>query len=136
VCPGEFEVSKRTATVMGWLDAKPGAAAVPLAARKGSPPISAMYKVMGKIFAIVSLRGTDFVILKCDPHLADILRSQYKSVGHRSHLDRRYWISIDLDGDVPSSQVKRLLSQSYDLVCTMLSAKQQVELSRLRGTAS
>ena len=133
---GEFEVSKRTAAVMGWLDARPGAVAVPLSARKGSPPISAMYKVMGKIFAIVSLRGGDFVILKCDPHLADLLRAQYKGVGHRSHLDRRYWISVDLDGDVPNSQIKRLLSQSYDLVCASLTAKQKAELTRLGGKAS
>ena len=74
------------AAVRRWLDAKPGAVPVLLSARKGSPPISAMYKVKGKIFAIVSLRENEFVILKCDPHLATVLRAQYEGVGHRSHL--------------------------------------------------
>jgi predicted DNA-binding protein (MmcQ/YjbR family) len=117
------------AAVRRWLDAKPGAVPVLLSARKGSPPISAMYKVMGKIFAIVSLRENEFVILKCHPHLAAVLRDQYKGIGHRSHLDRRYWISIDLDSDVPSSEIKSLIFQSYDLVCATLTAKQKAELA-------
>jgi predicted DNA-binding protein (MmcQ/YjbR family) len=123
-------MSRRMAAVRRWLDAKPGAVPVLLSARKRSPPISAMYKVKGKIFAIVSLRETEFVILKCDPHLATVLRAQYEGVGHRSHLDRRFWISIDLDSDVPSSEIKRLISHSYELVCATLTAKQKTELGR------
>ena len=123
-------MSGRMATVRRWLDAKTGAAPVMLSARKGSPPISAMYKVMGKIFAIVSLRENEFVILKCDPNLATALRAQYKGVGHRSHLDRRFWISIDLGSDVPSSEIKRLISHSYEVVCATLTAKQKTELGR------
>jgi predicted DNA-binding protein (MmcQ/YjbR family) len=118
------------ATVRRWLDAKPGAIPVLLSARKGSPPISAMYKVMGKIFAIVSLRENEFVILKCHPHLVTVLRAQYSGIGHRSHLDRRYWISVDLDSDVPSTEIKRLISQSYELVCDTLTARQKTELGR------
>jgi predicted DNA-binding protein (MmcQ/YjbR family) len=52
------------------------------------------------------------------------------AVIYRSHLDRRYWISVTLDADVRSKEVKRLVSQSYDLVCAKLTAKQKAELAR------
>jgi predicted DNA-binding protein (MmcQ/YjbR family) len=81
------------------------------------------------MFAILSVRQNQYVILKCDPHYATMLRNEYSGVGHRSHLDRRYWISVDLDADVPLPQVKRLVSQSYELVCAKLTSKQRAELA-------
>lgn len=119
-----------------WIEQKPGAVPELFSARKGATPIAVIYKVMGKIFAILSLRQTENVILKSDPHLAQMLRRQYSGVGHRSHLDRRYWISVTLDADVPSKEVKRLVSQSYDLVCAKLTAKQKAELARSTGDFS
>ena len=51
----------------------------------------------------------------CDPALAEMLRAQYTGVGHRSHLDKRFWIAVDLDADVPSKEIKRLVEHSYEL---------------------
>jgi predicted DNA-binding protein (MmcQ/YjbR family) len=89
-----------------------------------------MYKVMGKIFAILSVRGVEDVILKCDPALVPALREKYDGIGHRSHLDARFWISVRLDADVPPKEIRRLISLSYDLVHSALSAKQKAELAR------
>jgi predicted DNA-binding protein (MmcQ/YjbR family) len=86
---------------------------------------------MGKTFAILSVRGVADVILKCDPLLASALRENYEGVGHRSHLDRRFWISVRLDADVPAKEIRRLVSLSYDLVCAGLTVKQRHELARL-----
>ncbi len=85
---------------------------------------------MGKTFAILSVRGIEDVFLKCDPSLASALREKYTGVGHRSHLDRRFWISVRLDADVPPKEIRRLVSLSYDLVCANLTAKQKNELAR------
>ncbi len=127
----DLKLSRRTAAVKIWIEAMPGAVAEPFCARKGSAPIAVLYKVMDKIFAILSVRRIENVILKCDPHLVKILRERYEGIGHRSHLDRRYWISVSLDADVPSKEIKRLAAQSYDLVYGKLSAKQKAELARL-----
>jgi len=113
------------------LAAKPGAIAAPVSAPRGAQPIALMYKVMGKMFAILSVRGEDYVILKCDPHLAETLREKYAGVGHRSHLDRRFWISVSLDADVPKSEIARLAAGSYALVCAGLTRKQKAELAAL-----
>jgi predicted DNA-binding protein (MmcQ/YjbR family) len=109
------------------LEAKPGAVGERLPSAKGV----VLYKVMGKMFAILERRKIQNVILKCDPHLAEILREQYAGVGHRSHLDRRFWISIDLEADVPPEEVERLAAASYDLVCAGLTRKQRAELATL-----
>jgi predicted DNA-binding protein (MmcQ/YjbR family) len=86
----------------------PGAIGAPMTASTGSVPLVLIYKVMGKMFAILSVRGDENVILKCDPHLAETLKAQYAGIGHRSHLDRRFWISVGLDADVPPEEVERL----------------------------
>ena len=62
---------------------------------------------------------------------SQVLRGHYQGVGHRSHLDRRFWISVDLDSDVPPGEVRRLVDQSYDLVCAGLTRKQKAELAEL-----
>jgi predicted DNA-binding protein (MmcQ/YjbR family) len=125
------KLSRRTATVKAWIEAKPGAEGRAFTPRKNSPPLVVIYKVMGKVFAILSVRGVEDVILKCDPVLVPLLRKDYTGVGHRSHLDRRFWISVRLDADVPAKEVRRLISLSYELVCADLTLKQRTELARL-----
>ncbi len=124
------KLGKRTASVKAWIETKPGAEGRPFSPRTTSPPLTIIYKVMGKVFAILSVRGVEDVILKCDPSLASALREEYAGIGHRSHLDRRFWISVRLDSDVPAREVERLVSLSYDLVCAGLTAKQRSELTR------
>lgn len=109
------------------LEARPGAVGAPLPSARGVT----IYKVMGKMFAILSTRRDANVILKCDPHLAEILKEQYAGVGHRSHLDRRFWISVNLDADVPPAEIQRLAAHSYELVCASLTRKQKAELAAL-----
>ncbi len=121
-----MSLSQRTAAVDALLAAKPGAVADP-----ASAPSVRIYKVMGKMFAILSIRGLGAVSLKCDPHLAEILRGQYAGVGHRYHLDRRHWISVRLDADVPAEEVERLADHSYELVCAKLTRAQRSELAEV-----
>ncbi len=114
---------------MGLVE-KPGATAAPAPAPLGRAPPAMIYKVMGKMFAIVGLGKAEHVILKCDPHLVEVLKQTYAGVGHRSHLDPRSWISVALDADVPSDEISRLVDRSYDLVCATLTRKQRAELAR------
>ena len=120
-------MSDPAAALQALLDARPGAVGAPLPSAKGVR----LYKVMGKMFAILTLRGEPSVILKCDPHLVEILREQYDGVGHRSHLDRRFWICVTLNADVPADEVEHLVAGSYDLVRSGLTRKQKAELEAL-----
>ncbi len=128
---GDLQLDDRTSALKSVLGAKPGAVGESMTASRGSRPLVLIYKVMGKTFAILAVRGTPNVILKCDPHLAEVLRGHYRGVGHRSHLDPRFWISVDLDSDVPESEVRRLVDHSYDQVCAGLTRRQKAELAAM-----
>ena len=115
------------------LEKYPGAVAEPAPAPRGAAPLGMMFKVMGKMFAVLSLRGDEYVVLKCDPHLAEMLRAQYEGIGRRTHLDPHHWIAVRLDADVPKKEIEHLAAQSYALVCAGLTRKQQADLATLRG---
>ena len=119
-----MSLGQRIAVVKAALDAKPGTVAETAAVAGAS-----IYKLMGKMFAILSTRGDAAISLKCDPHLAEILREQYAGVGHRYHLDPRHWISVTLDAEVPAEELRRLVDQSYDLVRANLTRRQRSELA-------
>lgn len=129
---GAAQIGSTTEKLKAVLEAMPGADAVTVPVPRGGPTPAVMYKLMGKMFAILSIRGDAFVIVKCDPGLADILRQTYSGIGHRSHLDRRFWISIDLDTDVPLSEIRKLIAGSYDLIYASLTRKQKEALAARR----
>ena len=128
-----MDLPDETAALKAVLDAMPGAQAEPMTAARGSKPLVLIYKIMGKMFAILSLRAEPFVILKCDSFRADLLRETYHGVGHRSHLDKRYWISVDLDADLPADEIESLVAHSWDQVAATLTRKQREELAALGG---
>jgi predicted DNA-binding protein (MmcQ/YjbR family) len=78
---------------------------------------TSVFKVGGKIFAISALESTPLgVSVKCDPELAESLRTSYASVAPGYHLNKRHWITITLGGDLPDQQVRDLIEDSHDLV--------------------
>gem|GEM_PF-2173368 len=122
-----MSTNSTAASLKTTLAARPGAVWAPLP----SAPGVLIYKVMEKMFAILEMRRIEAVILKCEPGLVEILRAQYSGVGHRSHLDRRFWICVDLNADVPAEVIECLAIQSYNLVRAKLTRKQKAELEAL-----
>jgi predicted DNA-binding protein (MmcQ/YjbR family) len=136
LAPVAAKPSRRAVALRAFIEVMPGAASSVLSMGRSAIPVAVIHKIQGKMFAIQSLRGEEYVILKCDPNLAQALRQQYTGVGHRSHLDKRFWIAVSLDADVPIKEVRRLVGHSYGLVCTGLTKKLQaaLELTRYKGT--
>jgi predicted DNA-binding protein (MmcQ/YjbR family) len=125
---GAAMAAKQTEAVRAMIEAMPGVQG----SRLPSAPGVTLYKVMGKVFAILNARR-DQVSVKCDPHLLEILREQYAGFGHWGHLDRRFWASVDLgpDTDVPPEEAERRIAHSYELVAAKLTRKQKAELAAL-----
>jgi predicted DNA-binding protein (MmcQ/YjbR family) len=91
-------------------------------------PNTAVYKVGGKMFAVVP-RSADppTVSLKCDPEWSQVLRASYAAIGPGYHLNKKHWNTVVLDGTVPHDEVEELIRHSYELVVASLPRK-------LRGT--
>jgi O-6-methylguanine DNA methyltransferase len=54
--------------------------------------------------------------VKADPEWRDFWRSAYESVLPGWHQNKEHWNTIVLDGTIPDEEIKRMISESYDLV--------------------
>lgn len=91
----------------------------------------AVFKVAGRIFALVPLFGSPANIsLKCDPELALGLRARYAAITAGYHLNKRHWNTVELDGSVPDEELLELIGHSYDLVVARLTRAQRSSLMR------
>lgn len=80
-------------------------------------PEAAVFKVAGKMFAIVAWQGDPLEIsLKCDPAEADYLRNTFEAIRPGYHLNKNHWNTITLDGSVPDSLLHKMIDASYALV--------------------
>ena len=94
------------------------------------------FKVMGKIFALSSLKGweegTESVNLKCDPERALELRGEYQSINPGYHMNKKHWNTIKLyEGEFSDAFTKELIDHSYDLVVSSLTKKAKDELANI-----
>ena len=94
-----------------------------LLSRKGAAedypfgPAVAVFKVAGKMFALVALDEAPLRLsLKCDPIEADFLRSIYGAIRPGYHLNKQHWNTITLDGSVPQELLLKMIGSSYALV--------------------
>lgn len=88
-----------------------------------------VFKVGGKMFALSDLDGLPLeVSLKCDPDLAEALRSQHPAIRAGYHLNKRHWNTVTLDGSIDDHEIQDMIQDSYDLVATKLTRAQREDL--------
>jgi predicted DNA-binding protein (MmcQ/YjbR family) len=112
------------AEAYAWLDAKPSAAA----SRPFGPEV-VVYKIGGKMFAIVADADPPSFTLKCDPVLAEVLRGEYAAITPGYHTDKRHWITIRQDAALPDAELTRLIDHAYDIVRARLTRVVKAELA-------
>lgn len=60
--------------------------------------------------------GQIWVNVKVDPRWRDFWRNTYASVLPGYHQNKEHWNSIILDGSIPDEEIRRMISESYDLI--------------------
>lgn len=60
--------------------------------------------------------GQIWVNVKVDPQWRDFWRNTYASVLPGYHQNKEHWNSIILDGSIPDKEIRRMISESYDLI--------------------
>lgn len=96
------------------------------------------YWVGGKNFAAefvvgrehrVPYAGRHLLSLKCDPDWSEELRAEWPdAVLPGFYSDKRTWISVDLDADLPEEVLIALCDRSYELVFAKLARRVQREI--------
>lgn len=88
-----------------------------------------VFRVGGKIYALVDVEHFEYVNLKCDPERAIELREQYSAIQPGYHMSKAHWNSVYNDGSLSDSFIKELIKHSYDLIFKSLSVKIRKEVS-------
>lgn len=97
-------------------------------------PETSVFKVGGKVFALSGLGAKPLrVSVKCDPGLAEQLRTSYPAIIPGYHLNKRHWNTIVLDGSLPDPMVRDMIEDSYDLIVAALPRKAREELGWTPG---
>ncbi len=85
-----------------------------------------VFKVRGKVFALLSLEGEPADLsLKCDPGLAEDLRQRFSAITPGYHLNKRHWNTLALDGSLDEDLIRELILASLDLVVRGLSRQER-----------
>ncbi len=89
-----------------------------------------VFKVMGKMFALLPVAAPLNISLKCEPTWAQILRSTYPAIQAGYHLNKEHWNTVHLDGTIPDDEVKTMIDHSYELVVKGLTKAQRKALEQ------
>jgi predicted DNA-binding protein (MmcQ/YjbR family) len=80
-----------------------------------------VFKVSGKMFALAALDEVPTTVnLKCDPDLALELRDRYEEIRPGYHMNKKHWNTVEIEGGVPDSELRKMIDHSYDLVAKRL----------------
>lgn len=103
---------------MNWDELRAACLALPGAEETFSfgPGCSVFKAPNGKMFGVsVTATGPLDISVKCDPEHGEQLRRSYEAVAEGYHLNKRHWITVTLNGDVPDDLVLELVEDSYGL---------------------
>lgn len=93
--------------------------------------VTLVFKVMGKMFALTSVEEFDSLNLKCDPETGAELREQYSAVLPAYHMNKKHWITVQMDGSIGDALIRSWTDTSYELVVLGLSKSDKLALNSL-----
>lgn len=78
---------------------------------------SPVYKVRGKMFALITAEGNPVRIsLKSEPALIKLQRDTYPAVTTAPYMDKNHWNGVAIDGTIPEEEIFEMIDDSYRLV--------------------
>lgn len=78
--------------------------------------VTLVFKVAGRMFAVVGLDNPIGFVVKCDPERVLALRDQYPQVLPAFHFNKKHWNSIRFVGAMSDEELRREICHSYLLV--------------------
>ncbi|MDE6417407.1 MAG: MmcQ/YjbR family DNA-binding protein [Duncaniella sp.] len=69
-----------------------------------------------------------FIDIKCSPEIIAEMQARYSGAFPAWHMNKEHWLGIEIESDMPDSQIKSLIADGYKLVAKSLPAKTRAEL--------
>lgn len=90
-----------------------------------------VFYVVDKWFCFANVDVFDFCDIKCNSEQIEDLQDRYEGIRPGYHMNKKHWISVYFDKDVPDKMIKDLVKQSYDIVVASLSKKEKEALQTI-----
>ena len=90
-----------------------------------------VFRIGGKIFAMMDLEDASKLTLKSDPNQALTLRDKYSEISGAWHMNKKYWNQLNLYGQLSDTLVKQLIRHSYSEVVKKFPKRRQQEFPNL-----
>ncbi len=90
-----------------------------------------VYKVEGKMFAMIDMVHSDRISLKCDPERALDLREEYADIEGAFHMNKKHWNMVRTEGDLPGPFIREMIRDSYLLVISGFPKSKYAQLLKL-----
>lgn len=88
-----------------------------------------VFKVLGKMFLLISLTESNRFNVKCNPERAVELRERYSEIIPGWHMNKTMWNTVYVDGSLPKKLIVELIDHSYDEVVKGMPKKTQALLN-------
>lgn len=82
-----------------------------------------VFYVLDHMFCFVDMDDFTSVNIRSVPDEIDTLRATFSAVGAPLNRTLRYWVSIDLGGDVSEARILELVTRAYEIVKTLHTPK-------------
>ena len=70
--------------------------------------------------------------MRCAPEQIEELKGRYEGVWPGYHMNKKHWISVCFNQDVPDKIIQELVRQSHDRVVASLSKKERELLEEMQ----
>ncbi len=75
-----------------------------------------VFYVNSHMFCYFNVDDFSNITIKCNPAEMAELKEQYQAIGEPFNGNKRYWISVQPNLDLPDEGLKRLVHKSYEIV--------------------
>lgn len=82
-----------------------------------------VFKVHGKMFAMLPLDKPYTISLKCNPRYSLELRETHQGINPAWHMNKKHWNQVSVQGDIDDMLLTHLIDHSYTLVFNKLPMK-------------
>lgn len=77
-----------------------------------------VFYILDHMFCFVDMDDFTSVTVKSTPEEIGEIRTNYSSVSNPLNQSLKYWIQLNLDGDIPDREIYTLVQRAYDIVRT------------------
>ncbi len=88
-----------------------------------------VFKVLGKMFLLISLTESNRFNVKCNPEYAVELREKHTEIIPGWHMNKTMWNTVYTDGALSKKLILELIDHSYDEVVKGMPKKTQALLN-------